>query len=62
MTNYAHPEVLVSTDWVKEHLGEAGIYYNCNKEEDFAAITGLKKLGTHNVPPLVGRAAGPRYR
>ena len=38
------------------HLGEAGIYYNCNKEEDFAAITGLKKLGTHNVPPLVGRA------
>jgi thiosulfate/3-mercaptopyruvate sulfurtransferase len=22
---YAHPEVLVSTDWVKEHLGEPGI-------------------------------------
>lgn len=38
------------------HLGEEGIYYNCNKEEEFAAITGLKKLGTHNVPPLVGRA------
>jgi kynurenine formamidase len=38
------------------HLGEAGIYYNCNKEEDFAAITGLKKMGVHNIPPLVGRA------
>lgn len=38
------------------HLGEAGLYYNCNKEEDFAGITGLKKLGVHNIPPLVGRA------
>lgn len=38
------------------HLGENGLYYNCNDEKDFAAITGLKKLGTHNVPPLVGRA------
>ena len=38
------------------HLGEAGLYYNCNEEKDFAAITGLKKLGTHNVPPLVARA------
>ena len=37
------------------HLGEAGLYYNCNKEEDFAAITGLKKLGVHDIPPLVGR-------
>ena len=25
MTNYAHPEVLVSTDWVKETLGKPGI-------------------------------------
>lgn len=25
MANYAHPEVLVSTDWVKEHLGKPGI-------------------------------------
>jgi thiosulfate/3-mercaptopyruvate sulfurtransferase len=25
MTNYAHPEVLVSTEWVKENLGKAGI-------------------------------------
>lgn len=38
------------------HLGEAGLYYNCNDEKDFAAITGLTKLGVHNIPPLVGRA------
>ena len=25
MTDYAHPELLVSTDWVKEHLGQPGI-------------------------------------
>ncbi len=25
MSEYAHPEVLVSTDWVKEHLNEPGI-------------------------------------
>lgn len=37
------------------HLGENGMYYNCNDEKDFAAITGLKKLGVHNIPPLVGR-------
>lgn len=38
------------------HLGEDGLYYNCNDERDFAAITGLTKLGVHNIPPLVGRA------
>lgn len=37
------------------HLGQEGMYYNCNNEKDFAAITGLTKLGTHNIPPLVGR-------
>jgi len=37
------------------HMGEAGTYYNCNEAEDFIDIVGLKKLGTHNVPPLVGR-------
>ncbi|MEH6527695.1 MAG: cyclase family protein [Sneathiella sp.] len=37
------------------HLGQDGMYYNCNDEKDFAALTGLKKMGTHNVPPLVGR-------
>src|SRR5512139_1573531 len=25
MSNYKHPEVLVSTDWVKENLGKPGI-------------------------------------
>jgi kynurenine formamidase len=38
------------------HMGEAGSYYNCNKAVDFVDITGLKKLGTHQVPPLIGRA------
>lgn len=37
------------------HMGEAGSYYNCNEAADFIEITGLKKLGTHEVPPLVGR-------
>jgi len=37
------------------HLGEDGVFYNCNRGSDFAAITGLEKLGIHNVPPLVGR-------
>ena len=38
------------------HLGEGGRYYNCLDEKEIAAITGLTKLGTHAVPPLVGRA------
>lgn len=37
------------------HLGEGGMYYNCFDEKDISAITGLTKLGTHAVPPLVGR-------
>jgi kynurenine formamidase len=37
------------------HMGEAGGYYNCNKAEDFIDISGLKKLGTEKVPPLIGR-------
>lgn len=37
------------------HMGEAGTYYNCNQAADFIDISGLKKLGIHNVPPLVGR-------
>lgn len=37
------------------HLGVEGMYYNCNHARDFAAITGLTKLGTHQVPPLVAR-------
>ncbi|MEE4144293.1 MAG: cyclase family protein [Halieaceae bacterium] len=37
------------------HMGEAGSYYNCNEAVDFIDINGLRKLGIHNVPPLVGR-------
>ncbi|NND66633.1 MAG: cyclase family protein [Halioglobus sp.] len=35
--------------------GPDGIYYNCNDARDFAEFTGLTKLGTHNVPPMVTR-------
>jgi kynurenine formamidase len=38
------------------HLGENGMYYNCLDEKEISAISGLTKLGTHAVPPLVGRA------
>lgn len=38
------------------HLGENGKYYNCLDEKVISAIGGLTKLGTHAVPPLVGRA------
>jgi kynurenine formamidase len=38
------------------HLGEAGMYYNCLDEKEISAITGLTKLGVHDIPPLVGRA------
>ena len=38
------------------HLGSAGgQYYNCNDAKDFADITGLTKLGTDKIPPLVAR-------
>ncbi len=37
------------------HLAEDGVYYNCNDEKEFAGLTGLKKMGVHNIPPLVGR-------
>ncbi len=37
------------------HLGEAQEFYNCNNGQDFAALTGLKKLGIHGIPPLVAR-------
>ncbi|MEM7520287.1 MAG: cyclase family protein [Pseudomonadota bacterium] len=37
------------------HLGENGKYYNCLDEKEISVITGLTKLGTHAVPPLVGR-------
>ncbi len=37
------------------HLGQDGVFYNCNIDKDFAAITGLKKLGTEKIPPIVAR-------
>jgi kynurenine formamidase len=38
------------------HIGDPnGIHYNCFDAKDFAEITGLTKLGTHNVPPIVAR-------
>ena len=37
------------------HLAEGGMYYNCNDARDFVSVSGLKKLGTHNVPPIVAR-------
>jgi kynurenine formamidase len=37
------------------HLGEAQEFYNCNMGQDFAALTGLKKLGIHGIPPIVAR-------
>lgn len=37
------------------HLGEAGMYYNCNDNTEISQITGLAKLGVHDVPPLVSR-------
>jgi kynurenine formamidase len=37
------------------HLGESNLYYNCNEAKDFVTLTGLTKLGTHNVPPMVAR-------
>ncbi|WP_025897776.1 cyclase family protein [Sneathiella glossodoripedis] len=38
------------------HLGEDGYYYNCNDEKEISQLTGLTKLGVHQIPPLVGRA------
>ncbi len=37
------------------HLGVDGMFYNCNKDVDFAAITGLTKLGVDKIPPMIGR-------
>ena len=37
------------------HLGEADVYYNCNKGVDFAKITGVTKMGVDKIPPMIGR-------
>ena len=35
--------------------GPEGMFYNCHHGRDFAAITGLTRLGIHAVPPIVAR-------
>ena len=37
------------------HMGIEHVYYNGFKAEDFVQPTGLTKLGTHAVPPIVTR-------
>jgi kynurenine formamidase len=37
------------------HIGIDNVYYNCNKNSDFVQADGLKKLGIHNLPPIVTR-------
>jgi kynurenine formamidase len=37
------------------HIGVDNVYYNGNQAKDFAAITGLKKMGIEKVPPIVTR-------
>lgn len=37
------------------HMGEHGEFYNCNDVKEFMQITGLEKLGIHNIPPIATR-------
>ena len=37
------------------HVGEGKYFYNCHNAQEISAITGLTKLGTHGIPPLIGR-------
>lgn len=37
------------------HLGQHGVFYNCNRGADFVQTGGVTKLGVENVPPLVAR-------
>jgi len=37
------------------HMGIEHVYYNGNKAADFATTTGLRKLSTDKIPPLVSR-------
>ena len=37
------------------HLGENDCLYNGNKQGDIAQMTGLTKLGTHQIPPMIAR-------
>ncbi len=38
------------------HIGDAdGLHYNCLDSKDISQYTGMTKLGTHGVPPIVAR-------
>jgi kynurenine formamidase len=37
------------------HAGWDGVFYNCNKMQDFAHISGVTKLGIEKIPPMVAR-------
>lgn len=37
------------------HIGVNNVYYNQHKLQDFFDTTGVKKLGVHQVPPIVTR-------
>lgn len=37
------------------HMGIDHVYYNGNRAEDFVVTTGLTKLATHELPPIVTR-------
>lgn len=37
------------------HIGVDHVYYNGNKDSDFAKADGLKKLGLEKLPPMVAR-------
>ena len=37
------------------HMGINHVYYNGNRAQDFVATTGLTKLATHELPPIVTR-------
>ena len=37
------------------HMGIDHVYYNGNKAQDFVVPTGLTKLSTHQLPPIVSR-------
>ncbi len=37
------------------HMGENAEYYNCNQATEISELTGLTRLGIHQIPPLVGR-------
>jgi kynurenine formamidase len=38
------------------HIGMDSMYYNCNRGEDFAKVTGLTKFGIETIPPIATKA------